>query len=80
MFGFGTLMWLASIAMLIAGPITAFNCLRGLISREGMYDQEATTTMFWSQVVGIILGIGMAYVGFSYLTGGLGGSAGGCST
>jgi hypothetical protein len=69
MFGINPLLALVSLAMLIAGPLTALNCLRGLFSREGMYDQQASSYMFWSQLLGIVLGLGLAWVGYCNLTG-----------
>jgi hypothetical protein len=65
-FGFGSL---ASLVMLVLGPLTAFNCLRGMFSTEGMYDRESVSTMFWSNLAGVVLGLGLGWLGFARLTG-----------
>jgi hypothetical protein len=48
---------LITVGSLVVGVGLAFNCLRGLLSREGMYDSESTSIMFWSQLGGIALGV-----------------------
>jgi uncharacterized membrane protein len=79
MLGLGTLLWLGSIAMVIIGPITAFNCARAIFSGEGVYDRESSSYMLWSNLLGIFLGLGLAWIGFVRLTG-VGTSGGGCLT
>jgi hypothetical protein len=56
------------LLIIILGIGTGLGCLRALASREGMYDRESATIMFWSNWVGVILGFGVAAAGL-YLLG-----------
>ena len=56
-FGFSLLIILLGIGLVIG-------CIRGLMNREGMYDSESTNIMFWSQILGILIGVGLVAWGF----------------
>jgi hypothetical protein len=51
------------------GAGLAINSARGLVSREGMYDADSTSTMTLASWLGIIGGILMVLWGGSVLTG-----------
>jgi hypothetical protein len=45
----------------------AINCIRGLASREGMFDESNTAYMTYMQWGGIVLGLGLAGWGVMFL-------------
>ena len=51
---FGIAIW---VAKLVIGIGLIYNCLDGLLRREGMYDRESTNMMVLSQWLGIFLGV-----------------------
>lgn len=71
------LLWLASIAMVVFGPLTAFNCARAIFSGEGVYDRQSSSYMLWSNLLGIFLGLGLGWIGFTRITG-IGAAVPGC--
>jgi hypothetical protein len=51
--------WAADILAVIIGALLALNCLRSLFGREDRWDRESATIMLWSNLAGIVIGLGM---------------------
>ena len=65
--GLGIIGMLIFIAKIVIGIGLVYNCMRGLASREGMYDRESTQMMMLSQWLGIPLGLWLLANAFGYL-------------
>lgn len=57
------------ILLILGGIGVAIGCLKGLFSGEGMYDHESRSIMFWSQLLGLFLGLGAAALGLLMIFG-----------
>lgn len=65
MYGRATgLAWLLTLG----GIGLAWSCLLGIVRREEVYDAESASMMFWSQLLGIVIGLGLCAWGVSLLT------------
>ena len=56
------------VAGLVVGPLLAIACVRGMLSREGMYDRESTNMMLIGQSVGVVIGVLMFLYGLRRIT------------
>jgi hypothetical protein len=59
-YGFGRRGLAFLLIVFLLGLGLALNCIRGLHSREGMYDEGNTSYMTLMQWLGIVLGLGLA--------------------
>ncbi|MCC7478415.1 hypothetical protein IT575_08120 [bacterium] len=64
-YGFGRRSLGLSFLLILLGIALILGCIRGLMNREGMYDSESTSIMFWSQILGIVLGVALVLIGFN---------------
>jgi hypothetical protein len=58
MFGFSRYGLFDALVAIIFGVGLAYNCIRGLRSREGMFDEANSNYMTLAQWAGIVLGLG----------------------
>jgi hypothetical protein len=58
---------LLAALLILLGLGLALGCLRGLLNREGMYDEESRAVMLFSQILGLLLGLALAAGGFVML-------------
>jgi hypothetical protein len=56
--GYSLFLYAWPLLFIILGPLLAFNCLKALRQREGMYDQESTNYMLLANWLGVFLGLG----------------------
>ncbi len=63
-YGFGRRGLSFSLLLILLGIGLIIGCIRGLLNREGMYDSESTNIMFWSQILGIVIGVVLVAWGF----------------
>lgn len=62
-YGYGRYSAALPFIAIIFGAGLAINCVKGLASREGMFDEGSTNYMTLMQWIGIILGTGAAVWG-----------------
>jgi len=54
------------VIMCIVGLGLIYNSVRGLMSREGMYDSDSTQWMTWAGILGVVVGAGMVLYSLGY--------------
>jgi hypothetical protein len=59
--GYNLFLYAWPLLFIILGPLLAFNCLKALREREGMYDQESTNYMLVGNWAGVVLGLAAAW-------------------
>ena len=59
------------IIVLVLGAGLFFNCLTAMLNREDAYDRASTNQMFYANIVGMLIGGGLALGCLWVLAGGL---------
>jgi hypothetical protein len=53
--------------LIVVGLCLAWSCLRAMFRGEDSYDRESQNTMLWSSLLGLVLGVALAWGGVAWL-------------